>query len=187
MNGKALIRRRKGFSLIEVAIVLGIIGLVIGGIWVASAAVQTNLREAIASEGLLQIVQNVRSNYNGQSPSATADITADLVSTLSIPADLLQGTQTRTPWNTAITVALDNSSGLVDRFTVTFAAVPRVSCVELVARNTNITIGTGLVNIVVNGGTATTLTTFPVDPPTAVAACASPTANTITWLWTIRG
>lgn len=35
---------RRGFSLIEAAIVLGIVGLVIGGIWVAASAVQTKHR-----------------------------------------------------------------------------------------------------------------------------------------------
>jgi type II secretory pathway pseudopilin PulG len=35
---------KKAFSLIEAAIVLGIIGLVIGGIWIAAASVQENNR-----------------------------------------------------------------------------------------------------------------------------------------------
>lgn len=42
------IRRRraaqKGFNLIEAAIVLGIVGLVVGGIWVAATSVYANLR-----------------------------------------------------------------------------------------------------------------------------------------------
>lgn len=46
-------RTLRGFNLIEAAIVLGVVGLVIGGIWVAAAAVQSNLREADASKGLL--------------------------------------------------------------------------------------------------------------------------------------
>ena len=49
-------KSRRGFNLIEAAIVLGVVGLVIGGIWVAAAAVQQNLREADASKGLIQIV-----------------------------------------------------------------------------------------------------------------------------------
>lgn len=36
-------KRRRGFSLIEAAIVLGIVGLVIGGIWVATAAVKNRM------------------------------------------------------------------------------------------------------------------------------------------------
>jgi hypothetical protein len=39
------LNRRRGFNLIEAAIVLGVIGLVIGGIWVAAAAVTENRRK----------------------------------------------------------------------------------------------------------------------------------------------
>jgi hypothetical protein len=39
-------RSQRGFNLIEAAIVLGVIGLVIGGIWVAAASVQRNNRRA---------------------------------------------------------------------------------------------------------------------------------------------
>jgi hypothetical protein len=35
---------QSGFNLIEAAIVLGAIGLVIGGIWIAASAVNRNLR-----------------------------------------------------------------------------------------------------------------------------------------------
>lgn len=36
--------KKYAFSLIEAAIVLGVVGLVIGGIWVAAAAVQETMR-----------------------------------------------------------------------------------------------------------------------------------------------
>lgn len=36
------LRLRLGFNLIEAAIVLGVVGLVIGGIWVAASAVRNN-------------------------------------------------------------------------------------------------------------------------------------------------
>lgn len=44
---------KRAFSLIETAIVLGVVGLVIGGIWIASASVMHNLAVAKTSEGLL--------------------------------------------------------------------------------------------------------------------------------------
>ena len=37
-------QRRRGFTLTEIAIVLGIVGLILGAIWVAAAAVYNNLR-----------------------------------------------------------------------------------------------------------------------------------------------
>ena len=47
----------KGFSLIESAIVLGVVGLVIGGIWVAASAVNSNLRMSNTVVAILQMVQ----------------------------------------------------------------------------------------------------------------------------------
>jgi len=180
-------RLRKGFSLIEAAIVLGIVGLVIGGIWVAASAVQTNLRESTASQGVLQIVQNVRNLYYGQSLTATADIDADLVSAGAIPGDLLQGTNPRNPWNGAIDIDIVGAS--FDQFSVAFPSVPRDSCVELISRNTNLSTGIGLVSIAVDDGTPTTIlaAAMPITPTTAVTTCGNASSNTITWTFNLRG
>jgi type II secretory pathway pseudopilin PulG len=53
-------RTRLGFNLIESAIVLGIIGLVIGGIWYAAAAVIQNQRVNDTATSILQIANNAR-------------------------------------------------------------------------------------------------------------------------------
>ncbi|MGQ3505077.1 type II secretion system protein, partial [Enterococcus faecalis] len=48
---------KRGFTLTEIAIVLGIIGLILGAIWVAAGAVYSNLRVSKATTQLLQITQ----------------------------------------------------------------------------------------------------------------------------------
>ena len=53
----------RGFTLTEIAIVLGIIGLILGAIWVAAAAVYNNMRVATANTELLQITQAMRAMY----------------------------------------------------------------------------------------------------------------------------
>lgn len=53
--------RKKGFSLLEAAVVLGVVGLVIGGIWVAASEVKTNQIVSEIVAGTNQYVQGVRS------------------------------------------------------------------------------------------------------------------------------
>lgn len=50
MTGK---NHKRGFNLIEAAIVLGVVGLVIGGIWIAAAAVNDQLKVSKAASGLV--------------------------------------------------------------------------------------------------------------------------------------
>lgn len=49
---------KEGFSLIEAAIVLGVVGLVIGGIWIAAAVFNENLKINRTVEGVVLGAQN---------------------------------------------------------------------------------------------------------------------------------
>ena len=54
---------RAGFNLIEAAIVLGIVGLIVGGIWAAASSAYENMRQQTASKQLLSLVGNIRNYY----------------------------------------------------------------------------------------------------------------------------
>jgi major structural subunit of bundle-forming pilus len=178
---------RRGFNLIEAAIVLGVIGLVIGGIWVAAAAVQANLRKSDASKGLIQIIQNTRNLYYGQSPTGTTDVTVttELINARAIPGDFISGTTARNPFNGAVTVVIDPANAEID---VSYAAVPRDACIDLTSKNTNISSGMGLTRLIIDatgGGTDTTITTFPYLPTAAATNCGD--SNLVTWSFGLRG
>jgi len=51
---------RSGFSLIEAAIVLGVVGLVIGGIWAAASSISRNMRKNEALSGIMQIMNRIK-------------------------------------------------------------------------------------------------------------------------------
>ncbi len=187
---KKISKRQRGFNLIEAAIVLGVVGLVIGGIWVAAAAVQENMRNGDASKGLIQIVQNVRNLYYGQTPTATATITTDLISANAIPANFISNSTTAiNPWNGSVAVRITGASAAAyDQIQIDYVSVPKSSCIALTSQNTNISTGTGLASIIIDattGGTDATITTFPLTPTTAAADCGS--TNTITWKFGLRG
>ena len=58
--------KRHGFSLIEAAIILGVVGLVVGGIWAAAASLSYHLQKQRFFQGLLSI-QRLSDKYLSQS------------------------------------------------------------------------------------------------------------------------
>lgn len=66
-------RNRKGFSLVEAAIVLGVVGLVIGGIWVAAATIRENRKIDDAVSGVHVISENIRHLYKGLPPNSAGE------------------------------------------------------------------------------------------------------------------
>lgn len=175
-----------GFNLVETAIVLGIVGLVIGGIWVAANSVQSNVRKSEASKALIQIVQNVRAMFDGQSPSATGSINSAVISARAVPTDFVNGTNIVNPWNGGVTISLAQAGSQIDSLDIAYASMPRDVCIELTSRNTNVTTGTGLTQILIaNGSSTVTVTSFPYSPATAATDCLA--TNTVTWRFGLRG
>lgn len=80
--------KKRAFTLTEIAIVLGIIGLILGAIWVAASAVYNNLRVSHANTQILQLAQGIRSLYS--SSSTTAGLTVDnLICAKAVPSDMI--------------------------------------------------------------------------------------------------
>lgn len=145
-NGNASSAKR-GFTLTEIAIVLGIIGLILGAIWVAAAAVYNNMRISTANTELLQITQAVRAMY---ATSASVDSGADMPGNVTylragvFPTSALDtavpssATAARNPWNGNIYIshATYNASTPSDSFAVAFDAIPSQACITLLTSST---------------------------------------------------
>lgn len=91
-----------GFSLIEAAIVLGIVGLVIGGIWVAASSVMETRRQSRALEQAAIVVDNIRKLY-GRTPPTSHVSLGGLGSNQGLwnnifPPDMIAGNVTVSPW-----------------------------------------------------------------------------------------
>jgi prepilin-type N-terminal cleavage/methylation domain-containing protein len=67
------LKRKRGFTLTEIAIVLGIIGIILGAIWGAASAVYSNNKTQTAERGITATAQAVRSMFaTSNSTGATA-------------------------------------------------------------------------------------------------------------------
>lgn len=71
----------KGFNLIEAAVVLGVIGLVIGGIWIAATSVTQSQRINHTAAGILQIAANARRIFSHSDYPTSSGSTTNVTST----------------------------------------------------------------------------------------------------------
>jgi len=153
----------KGFNLIEAAIVLGIVGLVVGGIWVAATSVYGNLRTKQSSDQLIQIVQGVRSLYatsRNIGVLAAVDMTPDVAHANVLPRDILTttpqatlSTNTINAWGGNVGVVAENAASAT-RFLVRFTAVPVAACKDFVMRNAGDSHDASMIGVVGSGGGA---------------------------------
>jgi hypothetical protein len=87
----------RGFSLIEAALILGIVGLVIGGIWLAARTVHENKKIADVTEAILYASRQGRSllplhAIQAAAPTGEAGLTGLAVSARLFPAQMISGT-----------------------------------------------------------------------------------------------
>jgi prepilin-type N-terminal cleavage/methylation domain-containing protein len=143
-------RKKRGFTLTEIAIVLGIIGLILGAIWSAAASVYNNQRIAHANTDILQMAQGIRGLY--ASSSSTGYTAAVLItgalqtagvtpSDLGIPAsNLLNG-----PFPGGSTAVISTSDG--NGFVIAMSGIPQAGCIALLTAVGGASRDPGLFNV----------------------------------------
>ena len=152
---------KKGFTLTELAIVLGVIGVVLGGIWAAASASFNSQKVDKAQQELITIVNNVRALYANRqgfaqgAMAANATVAAQKASAAALtlaminagvfPADMVDNSTSpptvRSPWNTNVTINLGTIGGQTPDatlFWVDFASytsdLPTNTCAAFLSR-----------------------------------------------------
>ena len=198
---------KRGFTLTEIAIVLGIIGLILGSIWVAAGAVYNNLRVSKAQTELIQITQAVRSLYATQAVTGdgSQELTAALVAAKVFPTDTVNSgtgannavTSPVGPWvNSHIRIystTNPNTGGQTgDSFQVLFQNVPQSACIALATSASGTGRDTALLSVNFVATSAGTLMSptanfsFPVNVVTANTGC-SGTTDDVAFTFALRG
>ncbi|MBV8061686.1 MAG: prepilin-type N-terminal cleavage/methylation domain-containing protein [Alphaproteobacteria bacterium] len=205
---------KRGFTLTEIAIVLGVIGLILGSIWVAAAAVYNNMRVSTATRGLLAITQAVRSLYATSSTVSTnADMTTIPFTTVAagaqttypqsgvFDADMVIAAggnySVQGPWtNGSVNIVAAKSLATADSFAIEFDNVPQAACIQMLISVTGTARDPGLYAVqagaagalvIAAGGNATgTQTAFPLDAATARGQCAN-ALNNVAFQFKLKG
>jgi len=193
-------QRKKGFTLTEIAIVLGIMGLILGAIWTAASSVYANNRQQSASTEVLQVVQATKNLYATQANfgASGTQLTAGVANGGNLPASYVNGSTILHPWNGTsgisaghgvIYVDSDIATSAGDSLTVTLANVPTTACIALL---TNLSGAPGYTGNAVTAVGATsaaltepaaasgiTLSTAAVDAGTASGKCSTQKVNNL--------
>ena len=135
---------RRGFSLTELAIVFGVVGVILGAIWSSYAAAQKNARIRTSTDDVMTIVSNAHAlfsgiNRSGAATSADQEPSSGLISTSAfltakiIPQSMLDKTTSTTPYD-VWRGGLNIKTGVTDSvFRIYMDRVPADDCARFIA------------------------------------------------------
>lgn len=198
-------KSRKGFSLTEFAIVLGVIGVVLSGLWSTIAIVRENMKRAEMKEQMVVVVAGVRDFYlsracaslNQNCPAAVTDLTNYLLRNNALPYEQLRDRTVATwvadhPWfpgtagGSLKVYSGDNSGSSPDRFfRVSLRDVGEGSCIALAPKLSGTGTPAGLSEVRIAGTLMNTAAKpLPVSPEDADTPCVDDV--TMDFIYTLR-
>jgi type II secretory pathway pseudopilin PulG len=136
-----------GFTLTEMAIVLGVVGTILASIWTAAAQVSNNQKIATGATEVLTIASNIRAFYSGRGGIAPSlqgtEITPMLEKANVFPSNMPLATVTDPNWGAQIrpfhpwgsyASVYASSNGSSSSFRISFYNLTVSQCANLVAK-----------------------------------------------------
>lgn len=180
MNTRIHNSNSSAFSLVEAAIVLGVVGLIIGGIWVAAAQVTLYLQTSRAVSGIMSIKDNMQRLISRRDSCAMGDnvYPSDLVGIGIVPDDWEQGSTIIHPFGGTLSIKNMCTSGA--RFDLIISGLKKAQCFRLLRAipqglSTNWNDGVSKGELIYINAPGFSTTTFPATVPDTACGNASNT------------
>ncbi len=191
-------KKAQGFTLSEIGIVMGVVGIVAISVFAAAGALSNKRMLNQTTDQIGIIASNVRALYNGRSvPTASVAATTETAYLVGqnagvFPGEMVSGTTVKNMWNGNVTVAIDATTPV--KVIISYQNIPFDVCTDLLVRNSQPGRDTGLVKINLTDSAALSQDfvsnaanhQLPVLPITAATACkAGAEPFTMTWSYII--
>jgi hypothetical protein len=186
-----------GMNLTEIALVLSIVGLVLGAVWAAANQFYAagNIRRA--GQQILLITQNMRGLFADQGgvTGANGAATNQVLDQLKIFPLEMRTNQAAVngnvvnPWAGIVRTAADDCTGVETSanpqacFGITYQSVPQDACIRLLDKTAQA--GIGLVQVTISNVNGNTTLTPSVNPTAARNACTA-RVNSLQWVYLLR-
>jgi prepilin-type N-terminal cleavage/methylation domain-containing protein len=155
------IRKPNGFTLTEIAIVLGIIGLVLGGIWVAAKTVMDSNRADQAVQDISTMAANMRATFlavNQFSAGSKTDATAAMVTAGIIPSNLIISSGSppaKNAWGGEVRIYQSSTDNR--HFRISYLHTPPDACFRIASQLANLGTPDAPVALITNGSNSVTI------------------------------
>lgn len=156
-----MMKRNKGFTLIEILMVISVIALISIGAFTFFTQAMDSARSSQAKQSVNGLIVSVRDLYQGQPDYSDLD-TQTVIDAGIVPSSWAVNNgdiENNFGGPVEVNVASDDAS----RFTITFGGVPETACVEIATMNTNIE------SVTIGGGDE--ITTIPAPVSDATSDC----------------
>lgn len=127
---------KKGFSLIEILLVVGFIAAAVAVVFIAYPKLQSSARANTEVQNTATISGGVKTLYASQS-SYVGLSTAQLISARVVPDNMVNGTTLNNQFGGAVTItptSIGAAAGLNNAFTVEYSNVPSEDCVKFASQ-----------------------------------------------------
>ncbi len=187
---------QKGMSLVELSVVLGIVGVVMAGIWAVYGSSQESLKAGQLHQQTLAFVKQIRDYYSGRALPSVAIASGTFTSTLRagqiVPEDMCaadcvadSGATLRNAYGGTATANIPDPASVPNTVEIVYTNIQQKGCMQLGMQLSARSDEVGLTSF--KGNAHAARTTFPVSLAQAKADCDGASGNnTVTLRFKIR-
>jgi type II secretory pathway pseudopilin PulG len=179
---------RRGFNLVESAIVLGVVGVVLGALWATASSFNESYKVNKTVEGISSIVRNIQNliGYESSARIGSMQLNQTLISAGAIPKDWVNGSNIKTPLGLAFIYNEEGSGGTPNRFNIQiYNKIAPSVCTKVITKMSSIQTMAGsggygmwntsriihMIRVVYLDDTSFSMTDFPISTNTVATKC----------------